>query len=163
MIGRLLRVPATKFRNVPTSLPPTLEQLYPDDGSDSDPEKSLDLDKSWHLIHFLLTGLAWGGDGPIANAILGGEELVGTDAGYGPFRCLNPDQVRETFEALDALDAGELWRRFDADRVNAAEIYPTPWTGEDPESEYITQNYDALRAFYSAAASAKDGMLLFIS
>jgi len=163
MIGRLLRVPATKLRALPASAPLTLDQLYPDDGSDSDPEKSLDLDKSWHLIHFLFTGLAWGGEGPIASAVLGGDELVGTDAGYGPFRYLDPAEVRATSDASARLDAATMWQRFDADRVNAAEIYPSPWTGGHPEPEYITQNYDALRDFYSAAASAGDGMLLFIS
>lgn len=163
MIGRLLRVPATKLQALPSSVRPALEQLYPDDGSDSGPERSLDLDKSWHLIHFLLTGVAWGGEGPIASAVLGGEELAGTDAGYGPFRYLSPAEVRATSDALAGLDATALWRRFDADRVNAADIYPSPWTGERPEPEYIAQNYEALREFYSAAASAGDGMLLFIS
>ena len=163
MIGRLLRVPAAKLKNLPASAKPSLEEVYPDDGSDPDPERELDLDKSWHLIHFLLTGLAWGGEGPIASAVLGGEELEGTDAGYGPFRYLSPVQVAATSNALSALGVSALWERFDAERVNAAEIYPSPWTGEEPEPEYIAQNYEALRAFYSTAASAGDGMLLFIS
>ena len=163
MIGRLLRVPADKVQGLPPSMPPQLEQLYPDDGSDSDPEKSLDMDKSWHLIHFLLTGSAWGGEGPIAGAILGGEEIADTDAGYGPFRYMRPADVQATSEALAKVDEHLLWSRFDAKRVGEADIYPSPWTGDDPEPEYIAQNYIALRNFYAAAAFTGDGMLLYIS
>jgi hypothetical protein len=163
MIGRLLRVPAAKLKGLAPSTQLILEQLYPDDGSDSDPERSLDMDKSWHLIHFLLTGSAWGGEGPIASAILGGEEIVGTDAGYGPFRYLGPLEVKATSEALTGVDARSLWSRFDTQRVSEADIYPSPWTGDHPEPECIAQNYEALRNFYAAAASAGDGMLLFIS
>ena len=163
MIGRLLRVPADKVRGLPPSSQPQLEQLYPDDGCESDPEKSLDMDKSWHLIHFLLTGSAWGGEGPVANAILGGKEIVDTDAGYGPFRYLSPADVQATSEALAEVDTNSLWSRFDAKQVSEADIYTSPWTGDDPEREYIAQNYMALRNFYSSAAAAGDGMLLYIS
>ncbi|MER7284053.1 DUF1877 family protein [Dactylosporangium sp. NPDC000244] len=47
--------------------------LDDDDAEMPDPE--LDLDKSWHGIHFLLTGTAWEvGDGAGA-AVLGGGEI----------------------------------------------------------------------------------------
>ncbi|NUR82053.1 MAG: DUF1877 family protein [Terrabacter sp.] len=51
----------------------------------------LDLDKSWHGIHFLLTGTDWsaGDAGAAGGAILGGRP-VGEDDGYGPARLLEP-------------------------------------------------------------------------
>src|SRR5262249_46865216 len=43
-------------------------------------------------LHYLFTGSADEGDGPLADAILGGVE-VGDDRGYGPARFLDPDEV----------------------------------------------------------------------
>lgn len=76
------------------------------------PEPELDLDKSWHGIHYLLTGTDWQiGEGAGA-AVLGGDEL-GQDGGYGPPRLLGPDTVRAIAAALDALDVEALRARFD--------------------------------------------------
>lgn len=46
---------------------------------------SLDLDKAWHAIHFILNGSAWEGRYPLSHVILGGIELR-DDLGYGPAR-----------------------------------------------------------------------------
>lgn len=162
MIGHLLRVAPAQLRTIVEDPDLASELAYPDDGTYPEPPRSLDLDKSWHLIHFLLAGEAWGGEGPLAAAILGGEELVDTDAGYGPFRYLLPEQVRANSEALQALDADELWSRFDAERANAAEIYPSGWTGAVIEQEDTCENYNALRRFYAAAAADGDALLLYI-
>ena len=37
--------------------------------------ESLYLDKSWHAIHFILNGKAWGGEEPLAHVILGGTAI----------------------------------------------------------------------------------------
>lgn len=163
MIGRFMRVSGSKVGGVISRPHELLDYAYPEDGSDADPSMTLDIDKSWHLIHFLIAGQSWGGQGAIADAVLGGEEITDTDAGYGPFRYLLPDQVRATAKELSSLSAAELWGRFDAGAAAAAEIYPQPWTGEDPEREYITRNYEELRRFYSDAAESGDAMLLYIS
>jgi hypothetical protein len=57
--------------------------LYGDlDDEDAEmPESDLDLDKSWHGIHYLLTGTAWEIDEGAGTAILGGEE-IGEDTGH---------------------------------------------------------------------------------
>ena len=57
-------------------------------------EDGLNLEKSWHVLHYLLTGKAEEAPGPLGNAILGGTE-IGGDLGYGPARFLTPQQVRE--------------------------------------------------------------------
>jgi hypothetical protein len=123
----------------------------------------LDIDKSWHLIHFLLTGDVWGGEPPLANVVLGGTELPDTDAGYGPFRYLTHKQVCETSQALSRITPAELWGRFNGDRVRAAEINPTPWAGDDGDTQYVTQNYESLRRFFAEAASYGKSLLLYLS
>lgn len=42
--------------------------------NDDLPIDALDIDKSWHLIPFLLNGAIWGGVGPLANAVPGGVD-----------------------------------------------------------------------------------------
>jgi hypothetical protein len=71
--------------------------LHDDDAEMPDPE--LDLGKSWHAIHYLLTGTGWEiGEGAAGAAILGGDE-IGEDGGYGPARVLDPESVRATAAA----------------------------------------------------------------
>jgi hypothetical protein len=74
--------------------------LYPDDGG-GEPPNYIDLDKAWHGIHYLLTGLAEGGPEPQSLAVFGGEEF-GPEVGYGPARFLTADQVRHVAETLGA-------------------------------------------------------------
>jgi hypothetical protein len=65
MTGRYLRVsPATipEVKRAPASL---LDVLYPEPGSEGYRSRYLDIDKTWHIIHFLLNGDAWTGKAPI--------------------------------------------------------------------------------------------------
>jgi len=141
--------------------PETASDLaYPESGEILD---ALDLDKSWHLIHFLLTGETWSGEPPLGNVVLGGTELPETDAGYGPFRYLVPSEVREASNALASITAEDLWARFDAKQVKEAKVYPSPWIGDSTEREYVTQNYEALRRYFTEAARSGNAMLLYIS
>ena len=98
MIGNFLQVS-----------PSDLEELIADpsgvhsvhlDPNDDEHENCIDIDKAWHGIQFLLANDPWGGEPPLANAVLGGTE-IGDDVGYGPARYLNADEVRavaDTFE-----------------------------------------------------------------
>jgi hypothetical protein len=75
----------------------------------------LNLEKSWHVLHYLLTGKAEKAPPPVGNAILGGQD-IGGDLGYGPARFLTPQQVREVRIALsaiskDGLGKGSILRR----------------------------------------------------
>src|SRR4051812_34848725 len=113
MIGNLLRIAPAKLHEL-LEAPDSVETvIYPEE-EDEQNERHLDLDKSWHIIHFLLAGDAWAGKQPHANAICGGAELGDTDVGYGPARYLTPAQVKEVAGALSGISANELWSRFDS-------------------------------------------------
>src|SRR5262245_64253634 len=90
----------------------------------------LEVDKSWHGLHFLLTGSAWEGSFPLNFIVAGGQE-VGDDLGYGPARALRSEDVAKVDAALDPLTMDELRRRFDASRMSELEIYPFGWS-HDP-------------------------------
>jgi Domain of unknown function (DUF1877) len=135
--------------------------LHPDDG-DGELAHSIDVDKAWHGIHFILTGHADGGPEPLCWAVLGGEE-VGEEVGYGPARILQPDQVRSIAAAL--IDEAAFKARFAPQAMEAAKIYPDViWVRDGDEAlEYLVENYRELVAFYRSAAGRGDGAVLWLS
>jgi hypothetical protein len=161
LIGR--RLSADELRAVLDD-PTTADTLLYGDLDDDDgemPEPELDLDKSWHAIHYLLTGTAWELDDGVGAAILGGQE-IGEDNGYGPARLLPAEAVETVAAALDALDMQTLRARFDPDAMAAADIYPTPWVGTDFES-FLAPNLSELREFYRTAAANGQAVLLALT
>jgi len=161
MIGHYLKLSGEQLDALVEDPRRAEDLVYPENGDY--PSDALDIDKSWHLIHFLLTGDAWDGEYPLVNVVLGGKELPGTDAGYGPFRYLVHAEVETVSQALASISAEDLWSRFNASLVRAADIYPSPWTGDDGEKEYVSQNYEALRKYFSEAAASGNAMLLYLS
>ena len=161
MIGHFTKLSAAQLEKFIAEPQLAVDFVFPDDGSYPEPPIALDIDKSWHLIHFLLAGETWGGEGPLAAAVLGGSELAETDTGYGPLRYLLPEEVRAVAESLKTIRAADLWNKFDAASADAAEIYPSGWTNDD--FEYIGGNYEQLRQFYSEAAADRQALLLYIA
>ncbi|MEN3614350.1 YfbM family protein [Plantactinospora sp. ZYX-F-223] len=134
-----------------------------DDEAAEMPEPELDLDKSWHGIHYLLTGTAWHiGEGAGA-AILGGD-VIGQDGGYGPARLLDPATVHAIATALDALNVETLRARFDPNAMATAGIYPDIWAnGTEEFDNYLAPNFTKLRRFYQTAAVHRQAVLLAIT
>jgi len=126
-------------------------------------EKRLDLGKSWHLLHYLLTGSADSAPPPLGNAILGGTP-IGPDLGYGPARFLTPRQVAEVAEALAAIEPAELTQRFDPVAIERADIYTygAIVRSEAFEEEHYLQRFGTLVNYYVDAARNGNGMLLYI-
>jgi hypothetical protein len=164
MLGCYVRVSPDELKAVIDDPSGIDDLIFPDEEDDEEPQGAFDLDKAWHLIHFLLTGESWGGKGPIAQAVLGGTSIADTDSGYGPFRYLLAEQVVETAQALAGVSAQSLWARFDAASAAAAGIYPQDaWEGSDTDREYILGNYETLCHCFSEAAASGEAMLLYIA
>lgn len=123
----------------------------------------LDLDKSWHGIHFLLTGTDWsvGDAGPAGGAILGGRP-VGEDNGYGPARLLEPEAVGSVAAALGRVSDADLRARFDPVDMQRLDIYPQMWDEPDVLEEYLMPYVAQLRDFYVRAASRGEGVLVSV-
>src|SRR5262249_39923399 len=122
MAGCFAALPPATLRELMAHPDAIEDYLYPNDGDDEPPNYA-DVDKAWHAIHFMLTGVAEGGDGPFALAVLGGTP-VGEEVGYGPARFLNPGEVRSVAAALEQLGEGGFRARFDAEAMTRAKIYP---------------------------------------
>lgn len=125
-----------------------------------DPERAYEIDKAWHGIHFVLTGSAEPVDGPVGDVVLGGRE-VGDDMGYGPARVLSPDQVKRASQVLRAIDEGAFSRRYNAEALRAADVYPAIWDAE--ALDYLLEYYRGVREIFEEAASDGGGMLVALT
>ncbi len=128
---------------------------------------STELDKAWHGIHWLLSGLADGGEEPLCYLLTGGEQVGDVDVGYGPARALTSRQVADWSDALAAISRDELALRFDPQAMLDADIYPEIWartiTGEEDTLDYLLEAYARLRDFVDAAKKEKSGPLVYLS
>lgn len=127
----------------------------PTDGPD---EAGLSLEKSWHSLHYLLTGSAGEVASPHGNAVLGGTP-IGGDLGYGPARVLDSQQVRDVASALAGLSKDDLARRFDLRAMSAAEVYACDDQGE---LELAQHYFEHLVRYYADAAARGNAVLLYI-
>jgi hypothetical protein len=121
-------------------------------------ENGLNLEKSWHVLHYLLTGEAEEAQPPLGNAILGGKG-IGDDLGYGPARFLTPQQVQEIASALASMKKEDLASRFDLDAMIKAQIYPVR---DESELELAQEYFEDLSRYYADAAVAGNAMLLYV-
>ncbi|HVH36263.1 MAG TPA: YfbM family protein [Tahibacter sp.] len=121
-------------------------------------EGQIGLDKSWHAIHYVLTGTA-GPDGSVlGDAILGGRE-IGPDLGYGRARLLPADRVHEIADALAAVDFRE---RFDATPDDVpAQIYLGQ--GLKHEYAYLAHHFQHLLHAYASAARDDRALLIYLA
>jgi hypothetical protein len=163
MIGNFIRLPETELDALLSAPDSIMDFLYPDDDSRFANDRHLDVDKAWHIIHFLLNGTAWDGEPPLFNVVLGGAEIGEVDVGYGPARYLRPSEVGEVSEALRAMSQDALWSRFDAGTVSRHEIYPDGWTGSDEERDYVLNYFQRMKLFFEKAAQGREAVLKYLN
>lgn len=122
---------------------------------------TLDLDKAWHGIHYLLTGSVWEGDAPLDFLLHGGEPLADEEDDPVP-RLLDPDELRQTDAALAQVDADLLRRRYDGHAMRQQGVYPDIWDEGEAALAYCLQHFDLLKAFVARTARQERSMVIFI-
>ena len=167
MIGNLQRVPTslvTELRADPSRITGV---LYPESatGGAIHGGDQLDLDKTWHALHFLLTGEPWGGAPPL-NFLVSGTEVGDIDVGYGPARSFTAEETREIAAALAPITEATLRARFDPAAMMAAEIYPAIWDRDPAQDDtlgYVLERFGPLKQFVTSAAEHGEGLLVYLS
>lgn len=119
------------------------------------------LEKSWHGLHFTLTGDAWGGEPPLNFLVLGGEPVGAEDVGYGPARVLRSAEVISLNSSLHEITDEEFARRFDLKQLAAEDVYPQIWDEprEDLLEEYLGYLNEAKEIIGKAA---REGQALLV-
>ncbi|HJZ58908.1 MAG TPA: YfbM family protein [Gemmataceae bacterium] len=159
MTARFVPVTVAQLDDVIRGRLDPITLLFPDDNS---PSEALDIDKSWHAIHYLLTGVPWDGEPPLCHVILGGEP-AGEDTGFGPARCLRPDEVATIASALERVTPDSLRQRFgDGTALTQADIYPGVWHGGADAFDSVLTYFTELVKLYRQTAASGRAMLLFL-
>jgi hypothetical protein len=144
----------------PGSLEEMRELLQPlaDAGAFGNEENVLPLEKSWHVLHYLLSGSAEPDNSSLGKAILGGKE-IGPDLGYGPARMLTPEEVTVVAAALSAESTSALTRRVNVEQAMAANLYACREPGD---LELAQAYFEKAEEFYAESATQGAGMLFYI-
>ncbi|HEY2841709.1 MAG TPA: YfbM family protein, partial [Pirellulales bacterium] len=90
----------------------------------------ISLEKAWHGLHYLLTGEAWDGQGPLAFLLAGGEQIGDDDESP---RWFTPEETKRIHLALTSVSDELLWSRFDAKQMEQKQIYPGIWDESEDE------------------------------
>ena len=125
-----------------------------------------DLDKSWHGIHYLLTGKADESGTSLEFLVAGGESVGDEDVGYGPPRVFTSAATRAIAAALASVTDEDLRSRFAPDAMMTAEIYPEIWD-RDPKDDdtlgYLMEYVAILREAMTTVTSRGHGLLVVLS
>jgi Domain of unknown function (DUF1877) len=126
-------------------------------------EESLDFDKEWHAVHFLLTKSGGATDNPL-SLLIGNHPEVGPDHGYGA-AWLAPAEALAAFHDALAIESNEaLVAAYDSAAMVAEDVYIAETLHEEGEEAlgFLLQHVDRLRVFAArgkAAGSAMFGLL----
>jgi hypothetical protein len=130
-------------------------------------EQALDLEKSWHIFHYLFTGHIDDAKAP-GDALLTGEEL-GDDLGYGPARLHDERETQDFARFLNALDVARLQERLNYREMLRVGVYSMPMgPGSDAEFEAelraeVGSYFPRLRDYVVRMAEKQDGLLIWLS
>jgi hypothetical protein len=120
-----------------------------------------DLEKSWHGIHYLLTGTAWEGDPPLNFLLAGGRELD-IETGMAPPRVHGAAESRIIAAALSRVDEAELRRRFAPEEMMRLEIYPEIWDRGPETLDHLLEDVVTLRRALERVVAQGHGLLVMI-
>jgi hypothetical protein len=141
----------------PVEEPPPLE-LAADEG---DLGPLGDFEKSWHGLHYLLTGTAWEGEPPLNFLLAGGRELD-IDFGQVSARTHGSAETRAIADALAGVTPDEFRARFKADEMVRLEIYPEDWNrAEEPDD--LLDAAEQLREAVDAVVGRGYGLLVLVT
>ena len=134
-------------------------------------ESPFSLEKSWHVIHYLLTDHSRLDDEAFTDPPLGSVVMGGTSTqfgcSFGMIRYLKPEEVSVIAETLINIPLGTLESKCNPESFNDAEIYPLGrrghWNDEEVEAEiqFLRILYPSLVSFFQQAA--KDGDVVIIA
>lgn len=158
MIGNYLEIDDQKLASLYEN-PETISSVLYEEYS----EQVIDIDKSWHGIHFLLTGEQYGGQPPLSNVVFGVTPIGEEDVGYGPAMGTPASTVKAIAEALSAVTDDEFRSKFDMAALNAADVYPQIWNEGQEALEYLATYFRELRDFYMKAAENGNAVITFIN
>jgi Domain of unknown function (DUF1877) len=124
---------------------------------------SLDFDKEWHAVHFLLTKSGGATDDAL-SLLIGNHPEVGPDHGYGPAWLAPAEKLAAFHDALAVISNEALAAAYDSAAMVAEDVYIADTLHEEGEESvgFLLEHVDKLRTFSArgkATGSAMFGLL----
>lgn len=153
MYCEVYRVPAATVERLADEAAGLIEIMSDLEG----PDDAVSLEKSWHGLHFVLTGSADVGSPPLDFLIAGGTRLDGE----GAERLIAPADVRQIAAALAKITEQEFAARFDCAAMDGAGVYPRIW--DEPFDGLLDEYFNRfteLKSLVTRAAESNSGLLV---
>ena len=131
---------------------------------------SMDIDKAWGGILYLLTGKAFASGSPedevdSLNRIFFSAQLFDEDmdVGYGPAHYLTPEQVAGINRKIASLTEADLKSHYDPEAMNKEKkLYPSlDWN--EKIFDYLYFHFQALQSFFATAASRGEAIVTYLN
>jgi hypothetical protein len=126
--------------------------------------RSLPLRKTWHGLHFALTGQSGEGKQPLSFLVSGGKPVIAEgdeeDEAYTPPRVLSPAFVKKLGKDLAAIPPSEFAEGFDLERLSEEGSYPRIW--DEPPTDLLREYqaaFESVRRFVLQCAERGDAAL----
>lgn len=133
--------------------------------TDETEELSVNIDKMWDVMHFVLTGVD--SSEPIRNNALS-EAIVGVDSieDISEFIAYtDKSRIREIVLALQNFDFEKAMKDFSMQACKNANLYPDIWDYEEEKDEIIEElfdYYESLKEFYKKILEINGNVLVTI-
>ena len=133
---------------------------------EADKEASLDIDKMWDGIHFLLTGVSASEPieaDPLSEAIVG-ESLFHDEEDADFIAYTYSGRVKCIAERLAAVDVSQVLEAFQPKLLARQGIYPNIWMHEEAEDlrKELEATLLAIKDFYEKACELQKGVIVSI-
>lgn len=164
MIGNYYMTDAETIRGLQSGELSTSGLLYGNEPKDA--AQRLDIDKTWHAIHFALTGQLYecGAGNPFSKVVLGGAPVNDEDVGYGPATFFTPQEIQAAHTAIGNVTESDFRARFDVKAMQRNDIYPvTEDEDADMFFDYVWYYFQRLQRFYQRAAETGQYILFYIN
>ncbi|MFO7462061.1 MAG: YfbM family protein [Desulfatiglandales bacterium] len=135
----------------PDSPDAVTETLTEDDG--------MELGKTWHFLHYLITGDAKSGEYPLGYAVMIGHPF---NKYLSDLTWRSPDEVQDIADALANISEKELLKKRNPPKTSKIQIYDYPAGFKKKDIEEVLPYFRKLRGYYSAAAKQGNAMLVHV-
>jgi Domain of unknown function (DUF1877) len=162
MIGNLLRVTRSELEDYLSDSSLLEDKIYDDE---TENENLVDIDKSWEGIIFLLTGQSIAtAEHNLVRVLFSGQVIdEEQDLGYGPAHYLTPEQVAQLNSEISAITTADLRQKFNPEKMNELEIYPSIWDEGDGAFEYIADGFLTVQNVFADATKNGEAIITFLN
>lgn len=126
-------------------------------------ETFLQLGKSFHLLHYILTGTDGISDVPLGFILSGGKEVENSDVGYGAARVFMPKYVVIIANRIISIQKKIFLRQMRQKRPPEMQFYGIAEIFSSDDEEYALFYFDLLKAFLKRTVDAGWGMIVYFN